>query len=126
MDDRILVSVKKLIGVPEESTDFDLDILMNINAAIVTLSQIGVGPSDPFTVTGNEETYSDFLGENFKGIALVKMYLVYKTQLGFDPPASGSVSSSLEKKIAETEWRLSVMVDPVETFEEEIGVGVDA
>lgn len=119
MDERILASVKKLIGVPEESTDFDLDILMNINAAIVTLSQIGVGPSDPFTVTGNEETYSDFLGEDFKGTALVKMYLVYKTQLGFDHPASGAVSASLEKKIAETEWRLSVMVNPEEEREVE-------
>lgn len=118
MDERILPSVKKLIGVPEDSTDFDLDILMNINAAIITLSQIGVGPSDPYVVLGNEDTYSDFLGKNFNGTALVKMYLVYKTQLGFDHPASATVSGSLEKKIAETEWRLSVMVDSEAIFEE--------
>lgn len=42
----ILVSVKKLLGIAEECTDFDVDIIMYINMALFALVQMGVGPGE--------------------------------------------------------------------------------
>lgn len=109
--DSILNSVKKLLGLNPEITDFDVDILMNINAAIFTLTQLGVGPKGGFTVSSAEDTYASFLGEGNKEINQVKMYLYYKTRLSFDPPTNASVLESLKEAIKEAEWRLNLNVE---------------
>lgn len=113
----ILDSVKKTLGIDPKFLEFDPDILININAAISTLRQIGIGPDEGFLVTDDEQTYSDFLGEESKEINMVKMYLFQKTKLGFDPPTNGTVLQCLKDSIAELEWRLNIQVDPVTTFE---------
>lgn len=117
IQDSILNSVKKSLGYLPEYTDFDNDILMQINAAIFTLRQLGVGSSDGFTVTSPEQTYEEFLGEGNKEIPEVRLYLSMKARLGFDPPASSYVADILKKQIEEAEWRLNVQVDPSDTFE---------
>lgn len=112
----ILNSVKKLLGIPIDLHEFDPDIIMNINAAIYTLRQIGVGPEEGFIVASEEETYEDFLGEGNKEIPQVKMYLFYKTKLSFDPPTSGTVIECMKEFIKEAECRLSYQVDPCDVF----------
>lgn len=117
--DSILNSVKKQLGILPEMTEFDADITMNINAAILTLKQIGVGPQDmPFIVEDETQTYDDFLGVNCPETPYVKMYLFYKTKLGFDPPQSSIVAESIKSIIAETECRLNYQVDSRDTFEQ--------
>lgn len=113
----ILGSVKKLLGI-NNVDDFDQDIVVHINSAISVLRQLGVGPNKTFIVTGEDETYTDYLGENSEEISMVKQYFYCKVRKIFDPPTSGSVMSSLEETIKELEWRLNIQVDPVETFEE--------
>lgn len=117
VQDSILNSVKKSLGYLPEYTDFDDDILIQINAAIFTLRQLGVGPSEGFTVTSAEQTYEEFLGEGNKEIPEVRLYLSMKARLGFDPPASSYVADILKKQIEEAEWRLNIQVDPSDTFE---------
>lgn len=112
----ILNSVKKLLGIPIDFHEFDSDIIMNINAAIFALRQIGVGPEEGFTITGEGETYEDFLGPDNKEIPQVKMYLFYKTKLSFDPPTSGTVTECIKEFIREAECRLSYQVDPCDVF----------
>lgn len=115
----ILTSVKKLLGIDESCEEFDLDIMLNINAAIFTLRQLGVGPADGFNVTSKNDKYSDFLGEESLEIDAVKLYLYYKTKLAWDSTSlPSSVIAVLEKQIAELEWRLNVQVDPETTFDE--------
>lgn len=121
INESILKSIKKLLGINSEIHEFDQDILMNINSAIFTLRQIGVGPEYGFTVTSEEETYEDFLGEGNKEIPQVKMYLFYKTKLSFDPPTSGTIIECIKEFIKEAEWRLHVQVDPIDTFFPEKG-----
>lgn len=118
LSDSILSSVKKLIGISEDDKSFDLDIMLNINAASSTLFQLGV-LSRPFTVTSKDDTYSDLLpGGSEDVINQIKMYFVYKTRLGFDSSTlSTSVIEVLRQLIAEAEWRLMVSFNPSDTFE---------
>ena len=41
MNDSILSSVKKMLGLPEEYDAFDLDIITHINSAFTVLTQLG-------------------------------------------------------------------------------------
>lgn len=117
--DSILNSVKKLLGYEPEYVEFDPDIIMNINAAMVVLQQLGVGPEKGFSITGEDETYKDYLGDKHDDINLVKMYLFYKTRLGFDPPQNSYLVDLLEKQIRETEWRLNAWNEVREPVVEE-------
>lgn len=114
----ILLSVKKLIGITEDDKTFDLDIILNINAAISILFQLGVVPTS-YTVTSREDTYNDLIpGVSDDVVNLVKMYFVYKTRLGFDSATlSGSVIEVLKELIRETEWRLIISFNPLDTFD---------
>ncbi len=116
LSDSILSSVKKLLGIPEEDSSFDVDIILNINAAISTLFQLGVFNSS-YTVTSSQDTYEDLvpiIASNDKNIIsevinTIKMYFVYKTKLGFDSTTlSGSVIEVIKGLIKEAEWRLMV------------------
>lgn len=120
--DSILNSVKKSLGYPVELKEFDSDIILNINAAISTLMQLGVGPTDPiFSITDETATYGDYLGDRTDLISQVKMYLVYKTILGFDSANRSSIYiEMIEKMIKETEWRLNIEMEEHETFKEPI------
>lgn len=116
----ILTSVKKLLGIAEECTDFDADVVMYVNSALFVLSQIGVGPVGGFTITGSEETWEQFSADKLKNEA-VKAYLGVKVRLlGFDPPQSSSTMEAMKNTVAEMEWRLR------EEFDEPLGTGATA
>lgn len=114
----ILFSVKKLTGTPIEDDSFDLDIMLNINAASSTLYQLGV-LKNPFTVTSKDDTYEDLIpGGTEDVINLIKMYFVYKTRLGFDSSTlSSSMIEVLKELIREAEYRLQISFNPSGLFE---------
>lgn len=118
LSDSILSSVKKLIGISEDDASFDLDIMLNINAASSTLFQLGV-LQKPYTVTSKEDTYADLLpGGSEDVINQIKMYFVYKTRLGFDSSTlSGTVIEVIKDMIKEAEWRLMASFNPTDTFD---------
>lgn len=114
----ILNSVKKHIGIDPSDKAFDVDVMMNINAAIFTLNQLGV-ITRGYTVTSEDDVYEDlFSSQPEDVVSQVKMYLVYKTRMGFDPPTSSIAVEALKEMIKETEWRLNVAVDPPSEKEE--------
>ena len=106
----ILTSVKKLLGITEEQTAFDSDIIMGINASLNALTQIGVGPENGFIISDSSAIWSDFIGEE-KRLELVKTYVYLKTRLVFDPPQSSSVMDAINKSLQEIEWRINSVVD---------------
>lgn len=114
----ILSSVKKLIGIPDDDLNFDLDIMLNINAASSILYQLGV-LKRPFTITSKDDTYEDLIpGGSEDVINQIKMYFVYKTKLGFDSSTlSGAVIETLKEMIKESEWRLMTSFNPTDTYE---------
>lgn len=113
----VLSSVKKLIGIPEDEESFDIDVILNINAASSTLFQLGV-LERPYTITSKEDTYDDLIpGVSEDVINQIKMYFVYKTRLGFDPPSSATVTEVLKEMIKEAEYRLMISFNPKDTFQ---------
>lgn len=114
----ILSSVKKLIGIVEDDESFDLDIMLNINAAISTLYQLGV-VKNGFTVTSKNDTYDDFIANASDAVVnLIKMYFYYKTKLVFDSTAlTSTMIEVLKEQIKETEWRLMASFNPEDSFD---------
>lgn len=106
----ILTSIKKLLGIEEEYTQFDNDIIMHINSVFLNLTQLGVGPAEGFLIEDDTATWEDFIGDSNR-LQAVKSYMYLKVKLLFDPPLSSSVIESMNRMIAELEWRLNVAVD---------------
>lgn len=109
----ILTSIKKLLGIGEEYTSFDLDITMCINTALAVLTQLGVGPTTGFVITDANTTWNDYLGEDNR-LEMVKMYVYLRTRLMFDPPLSSAVTEVIKSQISEYEWRINVQVESME------------
>ena len=110
----ILDGIKKDLGIEPEYTDFDHDIIDLINTNLNVLMQIGVGPDSGFVITGNTETWEDFLGVNSEKLNMVKTYLYIRVRTIFDPPQNSFVLEALKENAKELEWRLNVEVDPKE------------
>ena len=108
--DSILTSIKKLLGIAEEYTQFDEDIIMHINTVFLNLTQLGVGPEEGFLIEDDVASWEDFINDNTQ-LQAVKTYVYLKVKLLFDPPLSSSVIESMNRMIAELEWRLNVAVD---------------
>jgi len=110
MSDSILTSTKKILGLAEDYTAFDLDVVTHINSVFLTLNQLGVGPVNGFMIEDAEALWTDFVGTNVK-LNAVKTYVYLRVRLMFDPPANSYLITSMEKQVQELEWRLNVEVD---------------
>lgn len=114
----ILTSIKKVLGIHEEDTSFDVDLIMHINTVFMILRQMGIGPSKGFNISGSYDNWSDYLSDSIL-IESVKTYVALKVKLMFDPPASSAIIEAINRTITELEWRLNVQADYAKTFEEE-------
>ena len=110
MDNSVLTSVKKMLGIESEYTQFDTDIIININSVMMTINQLGIGPVTGFYITGNTETWIGLIGER-KDMEAIKTLVYLKVRLLFDPPSSAFVLESIQRQIQEFEWRLNVQAE---------------
>ena len=106
----ILTSIKKLLGIAEEYSAFDTDIIIHINSAFSTLKQLGVGPEEGFKISDDLDSWSDFI-EDDESIESIKTYIYLKVKLVFDPPSNSSHMQAIKDSIKELEWRLNVECD---------------
>lgn len=104
----ILTSIKKMLGITEEYTHFDADLIMHINSVFVTLRQLGVGPEEGFRIEDKTSYWSDFIPEDDMRFESVKTYIYLKVRLLFDPPLNSAVIESINRISNELEWRLNV------------------
>lgn len=111
MDGSILIDIKKLFGIVEECEDFDLDLMLYINATFSTLNQLGIGTEEPFHIENKEETWYDFLEDDLNSFQDVKMYIYYNVKLGFDPTTSATMVTQLNSSIKELEWRMKTKAE---------------
>lgn len=108
VNDSVLLSVKKMVGIQPDCTSFDADIIMYINSAFMVLNQLGLGPTNGFTIKNEYDLWSSFIPEDNKNFEAVKTYMGAKIRLIFDPPTSSVVAEALKETIKEFEFRLNV------------------
>lgn len=108
MDASILTSTKKILGIEESYTAFDVDILTHINSVFSTLTQLGIGPEAGFSIEDKTPTWDNFIPDTDPRFNSVKTYVYMKVRSLFDPPGTSFLIESLNKQIREYEWRLNV------------------
>jgi hypothetical protein len=115
--DSILTSIKKLLGIAEEYTQFDADIIIHINSVFMVLTQLGVGPSEGFYIEDKTTYWEDFISDP-AALQAVKTYVFLKVKLVFDPASVGSSTlASYERQIQELEWRLNAIAESAKNTE---------
>jgi hypothetical protein len=133
----ILTNVKKLVGIVESDTSFDVDIITHVNTVFSVLTQLGIGPTAGFMIEDATPTWDDFLNvrqmklagstvytdvqlqEADKLLNMVKTYMYLRVRFLFDPPQTSFVIESLNAQVKELEVRMSIVregsswVDPM-------------
>lgn len=105
MADSILNDIKKALGITEDYTAFDQEIILHTNTAIMFAEQLAL-PS--FKITGKTETWDQYLAGTAKNLEAVKTYLYLQVRLVFDPPANSFVVTAIEKQLQEYAWRINI------------------
>lgn len=107
METSILTSTKKILGIAEDYTVFDLDVITHINSAFSTLTQLGVGPAEGFMIEDEVAEWLDFEADDLQYNS-VKTYVYLRVRLLFDPPTTSYLIAAFNDQIKELEWRLNV------------------
>lgn len=108
MEQSILKSTKKILGVGPDDTSFDLDIITHINSEFSILTDLGVGPAGGFVIQDDSAEWETFLPDDKIKLSKVKTCVWLRTRLLFDPPASSYLLDAAAKQLQEHEWRLNV------------------
>lgn len=110
MTDSILLTIKRMLGYDAEyspANPFDVEIIIHINSNLAILTQVGVGPTAGFKITGDSETWSDFLiGRYDEYNELIKEFVYLKTKLVFDPPSSSAAIETFKEVAKQDLWRI--------------------
>lgn len=122
MEESILKSTKKILGLADDYVVFDLDIITHINSAFSVLDQLGVGPEGGFFIENYRDEWSDFEVPTNQ-LNLIKTYIFLKVRLLFDPPTTSFLIEAMDNQLKEYEWRISTfrewMLDPTDPMVEE-------
>lgn len=102
----ILKTIAKMIGPGVGDDFFNPDLVWHINAAFSRLCSLGVGSdiSEPFRITGEDESWDEFIDEGHQED--VKEYIYLRVKMIFDPPASSIVKQAYDDRLKELEWIL--------------------
>jgi len=106
METSILTSVKKVLGIDSDYTVFDEDIIMHINTAFSTLTQLGVGPSSGFEIQDATAEWANYIDTDIE-LNSVKTYIGLRVKQLFDPPQTSFLGTAMENQIKQLEWRLN-------------------
>jgi hypothetical protein len=106
MEESILNSTKKVLGLSEGYTAFDLDIITHINLAFSIVNDLGVGPTGGFYIEDKTSLWSDFVASPTQ-LATLRTYVFLKVRMLFDPPATSFAIEMMTKQVEEYEWRMS-------------------
>ena len=110
MEQSILKSTKKILGIGPDDESFDLDIISHINSEFSILHDLGVGPQAGFVIEDETVEWSTYLPseEDLVKLVKVKTAVWLRTRLLFDPPTSAFLLDALKAQLLEQEWRLSM------------------
>ena len=124
MEESILTTIKEGLGIVDEYTAFDNQIIMHINSVFMILNQIGIGSDSGFMIQDKADAWSEFIkeedwdGELFN---LVRTYVTLKVKMIWDPPSSNVVSEVYQKQIEEFEYRLNLRSEEIKLLKSKKG-----
>lgn len=108
----ILKDIRKSVGLGEDVTDFDTELLRHINNNIGKVNQAGVG--NFIVVQDENQTWAELKDplqeEGNHYFAMIPLFISLSTKLLFDPPPPSSVEFH-SRTVDETLWRLKVAYD---------------
>lgn len=115
----ILGSVRDAMGLGIEDDSFDSELLIHINAALLTLNQNGVGKT---TIVKDADTkWEDFKDElqveGNKLFDMAPLFVFLRTKILFDPPPPSNVKY-MDDAINEALWRLREEYNYIERKDE--------
>lgn len=114
----ILTSIKQLLGISEEDTSFDTDIIIHINSVFRILKRVGVGPINGFSIKDSTAVWDEYIEDSGNDIEDVKSYMYLRVKLLFDAESLSSTYVALVKEqIAELEWQLNIECDTETTMD---------
>lgn len=119
MNESILTSIKKLLGIDEEYEHFDVDVIIHINNALNTLRQLGVGPTKGFSISDSGSVWSELVDDQ-RLAGPVKDYVYLTVKLIFDPPLGSATLQAYKEARSEAEFRIMVTVDEINSEKEGI------
>lgn len=117
VDQSILDTIKKSLGLEADYTPYDAEIVMHINSVFLSLQQLNVGSDRGFAIEGKEETWRAFFEGDDPNLNAVKTYIYLRVRLLFDPPGNSFAQESFNKQLKELEWRLIVYTEGVDIRE---------
>lgn len=115
MQESILGSIKKTLGLTSDYTAFDQEIVLHINSVFSTLHQLGVGPNLGYSIQDETNVWEEFLGDNLP-LNAVRTYVYLRVRLLFDPPSNSFLVTAINEQIKELEWRLNVTRETTGTY----------
>jgi|1186.fasta_scaffold03089_5 hypothetical protein len=110
MEQSILKSTKKILGVSDDDPSFDLDIITHINSAFSILTDLGVGPEAGFVIDDDIVEWATYLPdeEDLVKLSKVKTVVWLRVKLLFDPPTVSYLLEATKQQLQEAEWRVNV------------------
>lgn len=113
MEESVLLSTKKILGISPSDESFDLDVMTHINSAFSILDQAGM-PVDQF-LENPDQTWADvYPMQSYEQLSLIKTCVYLQVRLLFDPPATSFHIAAAQEQIREHIWRLNVRREETE------------
>lgn len=107
MEDSILKTTKKILGVDPADPSFDLDIITHINSVLSILKDLGVGPVAGFQIEDDTAKWDEFITDGDVAYNTVKSYVYLRVRRLFDPPQTAFLMEAMDNQAKELEWRIS-------------------
>jgi len=120
LEQSILKSTKKILGVSDDDPSFDQDIITHINTAFSIIHDLGVGPVSGFVIEGEDEVWEEFFPNETDPEVLkvwlskVKAVVYLRVRMLFDPPTVAYMLTAHQEQLREAEWRLNVNREDIE------------
>lgn len=109
LNESILTSVKAILGLEEDYTPFDNELIIHINSFFEVLHQLGAGRSG-FEIRDKTATWADFIGDG-KWVPCIKTWMALRVRQVWDSVESNSLMSMLDEKIDEFTQRIIISLE---------------
>ena len=109
----ILDSIKYMLGGQPlvDDTNFDPELILHTNGALMIMTQLGVGPKEGFSITSKDQTWQELLlGRTDLNGVFNAVYL--RVKLIFDPPTNSFLVAAIKEQIKEYDWRIQEWHNP--------------